>query len=91
MGQLFAYNFRRDDHLINIEQGPELLVNHNMMDGDLPRCVSTRTAQWLLGRELLEGEEDWVDELVDAFVSSGLRYSQLVKAIVTSDVYRRVR
>jgi hypothetical protein len=91
LGQLFAYNFRRDDHLINIQAGPELLVNHNMMDGDLPHCVATRTAQWLLGRELLEGEEQWVEDLADTFVGSGMRYSQLIKAVVMSDVYRRVR
>lgn len=45
----------------------------------------------LFGRKLDGEEEAWLGQLARAFVASNYSYQALVKAIVTSPVYRRVR
>ncbi|MBD90470.1 MAG: hypothetical protein CL940_09040 [Deltaproteobacteria bacterium] len=91
LGELKSYVFRRADHEINVEAGPELLVSKAVGDGRLPLCVAKRTSEWLLGRSLEPREEPWLTDLATHFVASGLRFKELVHAIVTSDTYRRVR
>ena len=91
LGQLDAYLFRRPEHDLHVEAGPELLVNQAIVDGRLPRCVATRAVEWLLGRAPEEDEAAWVEELALGFVVSGFRYRELVRAVVTSDTFRRVR
>lgn len=91
LGELTSYVFRRPDHEINVEAGPELLVSKAVADGRLPTCVSRRTSEWLLGRQLEEREAHWLDAMAAEFVASGLRFKDLVRAIVTSETYRRVR
>lgn len=91
LGMLKPYVFRRQEHTVNVEVGPELLVGKTVVDGRLPRCVAKRTASWLLGREPVEDEGEWIEDLAEGFVTEGMSYRSLVKSIVTSDVYRRVR
>ncbi len=91
LGQLEAYVFRREEHEMNVEAGPELLVNKTVVDGRLPRCVATRTATWLLGRDAQEDEAAWIEELAEGFVMSGFSYRELVKRVVTHETYRRLR
>jgi hypothetical protein len=91
LGELRSYVFRRADHEINVEAGPELLVSKAVGDGRLPICVAKRTSEWLLGRTLEKREDEWLTELASDFVASGLRFKDLVEAIVTSETYRRVR
>ena len=64
-----------------------------MTDNRLPRCVSARTAEWLLGEKALHTEDDarWIDDLAREFVFADMSYRTLVKMIVTSPRYRRVR
>jgi hypothetical protein len=89
---LNAYKFRRDDHVRNIEVGPKLLALGTIADNRLPSCVARRTAEWLLGEGVVpERDADWVAELARQFVFSDLSYRALVKQIVTSPRYRRVR
>ena len=92
LGMLNAYKFRRDDHVRNIEIGPRLLALSTVTDNRLPRCVSQRTADWLLGDGSVTAEDaDWINELARQFVFSEMSYRALVKSIVTSPRYRRVR
>lgn len=91
LGWLKAYTFREPAHHVNIEQGPELLVSRTIADNRLPACVARSTAEWLIGRELVEEEQPWVDGLAMELLASDFDYRDLVTAIVTSDVYRRVR
>jgi len=90
-GMLYAYEFRREEHAAFVEQGPVRLVNETIADGRFPACTARRTAEWLLGRELRREEQPWLDDLAFAYVQGGLRYRDLVRSIVTSQVYRRVR
>lgn len=90
LGWLKSYEFLEPDQQLNVELGPEWLVDSTVADGRLPRCVAERAANWLLGRELTEADAPWLDAWSSDFASSGYRYDQLVKDIVTSDVYRRV-
>jgi uncharacterized alpha-E superfamily protein len=74
----------------HVELGPDLLVAGAVADGRLSRCVTTRAANWLLGRQTTDDDEAWIEGLATDFAASGFRYDQLVKAIVQSDAYRRV-
>ena len=91
LGMLRAYVFRRDEDVPNIDDGPAALAMRSAATGALDHCVSSSTAEWLLGRELDEDELEWGDALADEFAGSGYSYRALVRAIVTSDTYRRVR
>jgi len=53
--------------------------------------VSWNTASWLLGRDVTDEEAEWVEELSMVFIDSDYQYEDLIRAVVTSDHYRRVR
>ncbi|MCO4761044.1 MAG: hypothetical protein KC502_06035 [Myxococcales bacterium] len=91
LGMLNAYVFRQDVHKHYIEQGPRLMALGAVADNRLPRCVAKRTAEWLVGRQLQGKELEWAQELALDFVKNGYRFRSLVRDIVTSDIYRRVR
>ena len=91
LGHLKSYVFRRDDHISHIEAGPQYLVDRNLYDEDLPQCVASRAVHWLMGRAPHEDEAEWVTLLASEFAASGYRFRDLIKAIVTSETYRRVR
>jgi hypothetical protein len=91
LGWLQAYEFRREEHIAHIEFGPELLGLSSTVDHRMPSCVARKAGEWLMGREMTEDEKGWIDALALDFVGSGYRYRELVKAIVMSPTYRRVR
>lgn len=92
LGQLNAYYFRRDDHVVNVEQGPRYLALTGVADNRMPACVARRTGEWLLGRALdQEGDDEWIAELARDFVQGGYSYRALVKRIVSNPRYWRVR
>jgi hypothetical protein len=91
IGMLHSYEFRGGAELENLSLGPTHLVDKKIADGSLPRCVARNTAGWLLGRGVAPEEEAWVSKLGMSFEASGFSYDELVKAIVTSDQYRRVK
>lgn len=91
LGKLWWYGFRRPEHEKNIEQGPKLLAFEGIVDGRLPTCVARSTAEWLLGRKLADAELPWASDLATAFAADGYRFKSLVKSVVMSDVYRRLR
>jgi len=91
LGMLQAYEFRRPDHLGNVEAGPRALAMSVVVDGRLPDCTARRAASWLLGRTILPEEEPWIDQLSDQFIASDFNYRALIKAVVSSPVYRSVQ
>jgi hypothetical protein len=91
LGMLKAYQFRADAHFPHVEQGPRLLVLSSIVDSRFSECASRGIAQRLMGREVTLGEKAWLLGMAQGFVDSGYKYKQLVKQIVSSDVYRRVR
>ena len=42
LGWLNSYEFRRDEHMGNIEAGPRVLAASSVVDGRLPACVAKR-------------------------------------------------
>ncbi|MEZ4435439.1 MAG: DUF1585 domain-containing protein [bacterium] len=91
LGQLTAYQFRRPEHVRHIEQGPRYLALSAVADNRLPSCVARRTGEWLLGREMGPDDQAWIDDLARDFVQNGYSFRALVKRIVESPRYRRVR
>lgn len=91
IGSLRWYEFRHEQHYDHIEQGPALMASRAVADNSLPLCVAKNTATWLLGREPLDTEEEWIEQLSVDFTASGYKFRSLVKEIVTSPVYRRVQ
>ena len=89
LGRLRAFAFLRDAHRPAVEAGPSALVRDGLSDGRFTTCAVRRTAEWLLGRELREEEEPWTREITEDFLGSDFRYRELVRAVVTSETYRR--
>lgn len=89
LGWMLSYEFLEERHMSHVEQGPELLVTETVADGRLPACVAKQTAAWLMGREMTDADQPWIDTLADDFIASDYRYKALVKAILASDNYRR--
>jgi hypothetical protein len=91
LGKLQAYEFRDPAHEVGIESGPALLVRESIVDGSLPACSARTAAQWLLGDVAFDADAAWYDEIGEDFVAAGFSWRELMKNVVTSDVYRRVR
>jgi len=91
VGYLRAYQFLETWQHANIEAGPQRLVASSVADGRLQQCAAENAATWLLGRELDVDDDALVQEWADGFVASDWSYKQLVKSIVLSDSYRRIR
>lgn len=91
LGSLLAYQFLRPEHRRNVEHGPRLMVASAVVDDRFPSCTARRSLEAFFGRGLDREEEAFLGELGRAFVASGYDYKALVKAIVKSPIYRRVR
>lgn len=91
LGMLDSYVFLQDVHTTHVQQGPRLMALSAFADGRLPECMARTTAARLLGRELSDDEQAWTKQLAVDFAQGGYSYRALIKAVVTSDVYRRVR
>ena len=101
LGKLKAYNFIRDQHTVNVERGPRLLVYSEVAGQRLPRCVAQRAAEWFLGREMSDAalgdstngirDRAWLDKLGVRFARNGYRYRDLIKDIISDERYRRVK
>lgn len=91
IGMLNAYQWRRPTHEQNVELGPKFLVLTSIVDARFPDCVAKRGLEAMLGREANSSERPWIEQLSRNFLNSGYRYRDLIKSIVTSDLYRRVR
>lgn len=91
LGWLRGYQFQDTNHHA-IETGPRALVETTIADGRLPRCVVSTALAELTGRNRRPAPVDpAVDALTQHFIASGFRYRELMKAIILSPEYRRVR
>jgi hypothetical protein len=90
-GWLKSYLYQHDAHMANVEEGPSLLVKRIAHDERLPNCMAHRAVQWLWGRNIAESEFDVLSEFSRSFMMEGYNFKELVKAVVTSPTYRRVR
>lgn len=91
LGMLRSFAFLRPEHQLNVDMGPKLLVENSIAENQLPACVAERTVQWLYGRDPHDNEAEWTTELGNDFLRSDFDFRALVRAIVTSPSYRRVR
>jgi hypothetical protein len=89
-GWLRPYLFLYQAHLDFVEGGPRMLVLKTSVDDRLPKCLSRKVSTWLMGRAVLSKEESWLAELSLKFVQGGMKFRELVKDIVLSEMYRRV-
>lgn len=90
-GMLNAYAFLRPEHHKNAELGPKMLIEQTVVDDRFPRCAAQRATQSLLGRPLSVEETQGLGEAARRFISEGMSYRAMIKTIVASPVYRRVR
>lgn len=90
LGWLPAYTFLEERHHHHVEKGPKLLVRHSMATGLLPACVAEKASMKLLGRELTGADDLWLGEMAATLEAEKWSYRALIKAIVTSDNYRRL-
>lgn len=90
-GELSWYQFRKPEHVQNVDDGPRRLVLSAVVDGRLPDCLARTTGAWLLGRAMAPEENQQVAEWVEGLLDEDFSYRNLVKKIVLSDLYRRVR
>ena len=91
LGMLNSYVFRYDDHMKNVEAGPQLLAMKGVVDHRFPQCVYNRAVEQIFGRSTEVVDKDWIDMLAVDFAASNYSYRSLVKQIVMSDGYRRLR
>lgn len=71
--------------------GPALWAEQITTDGRLARCAAEKAAIWMLGQPEAEIDPALIDGWAEDFTTSGLSYPALIKAIVTSPVYRRAK
>jgi hypothetical protein len=91
VGWLRAAQFLASGQQPAIDLGPALLVDTAVADGRLVACAAERAGTHLLGRPLDVDLDPQVEAWADAFVASGWSYKALVKSVVMSDAYRRIR
>jgi len=91
LGMLRSYEFLREEHAVNVEDGPAALVRDGLADGRFTECAVRTTASWLLGRPLETEETSWSRDLASTFVGGSFAFGDMERAIVTSETYRRVR
>lgn len=69
--------------------GPRGLAVEIAGSNDFAQCAARTVATALLGRPLVYDDNRWKIDLAQRFVSGGYRMRNLVRAIVTSERYRR--
>jgi len=91
LGNLNAFMFRDEAHFSNIAEGPRLLALRSVVDNRFPRCMASRVAKKLLGREITADESEFIDEMAQEFVQSNYKLRTLTKKVLQSETYRRLR
>ncbi len=91
IGLLSPLQFRPESEHARIDEGPGGLVQAQIASGNISQCLTQKTAGWLLGRDLTADDETLIDEWDLELLASDWDYRTLVKQIVLSETYRRVR
>jgi hypothetical protein len=91
VGLMKPLQFREAWEYERLDQGPGALIANQIATGKVSSCLTEKTAQWLLGRAVDADDEavlfDWETQLL----ATDWSYRELVKQIVLSPTYRRVR
>jgi len=90
-GWLKSYQFLDERYHQNVESGPKLLVQEGLASGGIQACAVDRAVEHLLRRELGERDTTWHQKLLSEFILSNLSYKSLIRNIVTSEEYRRLK
>lgn len=91
LGTFVPYLYRSPEEIRRIEDGPRSLVTDALVSQELQSCTVRTTWARLLNRPMSESEQARVlPALVREFEANGRSYRALIRAIVTSPVYRRV-
>jgi hypothetical protein len=90
-GWLLGYTFRREEHMLAVEEGPDYLALTEAVEGRLPRCVAQTALGKLLGAAEDVTNSTWIDLLAQTFVASDFRYREVVRDILLDETYRRAR
>lgn len=91
LGLLKTYLYRTPEEELNIEGGPQTLVQRMMQTGDLERCAVKRIWNEFLGRPMSAEEQRlYLQPLADDFLTSGHRLKALIQRVLTTDAYRRI-
>jgi hypothetical protein len=91
LGLLTTYLYRTPSEEVNIEAGPELLVERMKLSGELERCTVRRVWAEFVGRPMtFEEEQLYLESLVDSFARSNHSMKQLIQTVLATDAYRRI-
>jgi hypothetical protein len=91
IGTLKALQWRDEDELARASGGPGQLVAEAVEDGRLPICVMSQLFERFVGRPMSSEEKKTLEpHLLQVFGAAGYDFKALVKAIVTTDAYRRL-
>ena len=64
LGQLNWYLFQTEANQKNVDEGPALLALLEVAGNRLPECSAKTLVQRMLGRDVRDDEQGWIDELV---------------------------
>ena len=91
-GMLRGALFRSTDERARLDQGPAGLAMTAEMTGSLSKCTVNTAWNRLMGRGMTDSESAvLLPKMVSDFDSGGHNYKKLIRAIVTSDAYRRIQ
>jgi len=91
LGLLKTYLYRTPSEEANIESGPERLVQHMRVTGDLERCAIHRVWNEFIGRPMTFQEEQlYLETLVNGFAEDNHNMKLLIRRILATDAYRRI-
>ncbi len=92
LGLLASYLYRTPDEEPNITGGPALLVQRMMQTGDLERCAVQNIWNEFLGRPMTTQEQSmYMDSITSQWTSQGRSMKSLIKLLIDTDAYRRIR
>lgn len=91
VGLMKQLQFRDPTEYSRLDEGPGALVESQIASGKVSSCLTEKTAQWLLGREVRDADQDVLADWETELLASNWSYKDLVKQIVLSPTYRRVR
>jgi hypothetical protein len=91
LGLLRTYLYRTPEEEPNVAGGPRLLVQRFMQTGELEKCAVRNLWHHLLGRPMTTPEESlYLAPLAQQFANEQHNLKALMRAIVSTDAYRRI-
>lgn len=88
-GRLLSYVFATPSMEKNIQDGPQKLVQRDINNGKIAGCGVSKLWSWFVGYDLQPQQDYLKTRLINVFKNNKYNVKALLKAIVTSDEYRR--